>query len=35
MAKKNIFAKGGEVGVKILKVIYVDTTKWGYNKGRG
>lgn len=35
MVKKNMFEKGGELGVKVLKAVYVDTTKWGYRQGRG
>lgn len=32
---KNVFEKGGELGVKILKAVYVDTANWGYKRGRG
>lgn len=35
MGVGKLIDKGSDVGVKILKFAYVDTTKYGYRKGRG
>lgn len=35
MTKKNIFEKGGELGVKIIKFVTVEPVKLGYRRGRG
>jgi len=33
--KKPFLDKATNVGIKIIKVVYVDTTKAGYRAGRG
>ena len=34
MGVGKIIDVGSDVGIKILKVVYVDSTKYGYKKGR-